>query len=118
MGVDRHEPLSWQVIEQTHEFQSASELFFKNWRFPFFNKFTGYNDEIALRFARAFNGKKAQIGDFSLLVSERTIAQATRLCREGARWFKKESLTHAQINCLLKPEYHMLLYTKDFLEIF
>ena len=80
MGVDRHEPLSRQVIEQTREFQSARELFLKNGWFPFFDKFIGYNDEIALCFARAFNGKKAQIWDFSILVSERTIAQAIGLC--------------------------------------
>ena len=84
MGVDRHEPLSRQVIENTREFQSASDLFLKHGWFPFFDKFTGYNDEIALRFARDFNGKSVQIGDFSLLVSDRTIAQATGLPREGA----------------------------------
>ena len=77
MGVDRYEPLSHQVIEQTQEFQSVSDLFLKHGWFPFFDKFTGYNDEIVLRFARAFNGKMVQIGDFSLLVCERTIAQAT-----------------------------------------
>lgn len=67
-----------------------------------------------MRFARAFNGKKAQIGDFSILVSERTIAQATGLCREGERWFKKESLTRAQMNCLLKPKYHVVALHKGF----
>ena len=79
MGVDRHEPLSRQVMEQTREFQFARELFLKNGWFPFFDKFTRYNDGIALRFARSFNGKKAQVGDGSLLVSERTIAQETEL---------------------------------------
>lgn len=58
MAMDRHEPLSQQVMEKTLEFQSARELFLKNGWFPFFEKFTGYNDEIALRFARDFNGKK------------------------------------------------------------
>ena len=114
MGIDWHDPLSKQVMEHTLEFQSARELFLKNGWFPFFDKFTRYNDEIALRFARAFNGKKAQIGDFSILVSKRTIAQATGLRREGARWFKKESLTRAQMNCLLKPEYHVVTLHKGF----
>ena len=59
MGVDQHKSLSWQVMEQTRDFQFARELFFKNRWFPFFDKFTGYNDEIALCFARDFNGKKA-----------------------------------------------------------
>ena len=95
MGVGRHEPLSRQVIEQTREFQSASDLFLKHGWFPFFDKFMGYNDEIALWFAREFNGKRVQIGNFSLLVSKRTIAQAMGLPREGAQWFKKESLTPA-----------------------
>ena len=89
MGVDRHEPLSRQVMEKTREFQSTRELFLTNGWFPFFDKFTGYNDEVALRFARSFNGKKAQVGDVSLLVSERTISQAIGLRREGAHWFKK-----------------------------
>jgi primosomal protein N'' len=114
MGVDRHEPLSQQVMEQTREFQFARELFLKNGWFSFFDKFTGYNDEIALHFTRDYNGKKAQIGDFSILVSERTIAQATGLRREGSRWFKKESLTRAQMNCLLKSEYHVVSLHKGF----
>ena len=101
-------------MEQTCEFHSTRELFLKNRWFPFFNKFTGYNDDISLRFARAFNGKKAQIGDFSILVSERTIAQARGLRREEARWFKKESLTRSQMNFLLKPEYHVVALHKGF----
>ena len=89
MGVDRHKPLSRQVMEQTREFQSARELFLTNGWFTFFDKFTGYNDKVALCFARSFNGKKAQVGDVSFLVSKRTIAYATWLRREGTQWFKK-----------------------------
>ena len=114
MGVDRHEPLSRQVMEKTWEFQSARELFLKNGWFPFFDKFTGHNDEVSLHFVRSFDGKKAQIGDISLLVSERTIAQETGLRREGAHWFKKESLARAQINRLFKPKYHTITLHKGF----
>ena len=59
----------------------------------FFDKFIGCDDDIALRFARAYNGNYAKIGDKSFLVSEKSISQATGLAREGDRWFKKGTLT-------------------------
>ena len=67
MGIDRHEPFSRQVIENTYAFQVSKTMFLSHGWLPFFNKFMGYDDDIALRFARSYNGNYVKIGDKSLV---------------------------------------------------
>jgi hypothetical protein len=43
---------------------------------------------VAQAFAQTFDGTRAKIGDLQLEVTEGSIAEATGLPQEGARWFK------------------------------
>ena len=56
---------------------------------PFLHKFSGYNLEVTRQFAESFDGKKAQIGNLTLYLSEDFIAQVTGLPQIGEKWFKK-----------------------------
>ena len=114
MGVDHHEPSSRQVLENTPAFQASKTLFSANGWFPFFNSFNGYDDDVSLHFAKTFDGNQAQIGDLTLLVFDQSISKATGLPMEGEKWFKKGKLTRAQINRLLKPEFHIVKPRKGF----
>jgi hypothetical protein len=41
----------------------------------------------------------------TLQVSEASIAAAARLPTDGEKWFKNQTITNAEINQFLKPEY-------------
>ena len=114
MGIDCHKPSSRQVIENTYAFQVSKTMFLSHAWMPFFDKFMGFDDDIALRFSRSYNGNYAKIGDKSFLVSEQSISQAIGLVIEGDRWFKKGTLTRPEINQLLKPEFHTVKLGKGF----
>lgn len=114
MGVDHHEPSSCQVLENTPAFQASRTLFSANGWFLFFNHFNGYDDKVSLHFAKTFDGNQARIGDLTLLVSDQSISKATGLPMEGKKWIKKGRLTRAQINHLLKPEFHTVKLGKGF----
>ena len=114
MGVDRHEPSTCQVLENTPAFQASKSLFYANGWFQFFNRFNGYDDKVSLCFAKTFDGNQAQIGDLTLLVFDQLISKATGLPMEGEKWFKKGKLTWAQINFLLKAEFHTVKLGKGF----
>jgi len=55
--------------------------------FYFFAKFNGYNDHIALKFTKGFDGKVASIGVPVIGVSNKTLAQATKFSQEGEKCF-------------------------------
>ena len=95
MGIDRHEPSSRQVLENTHSFQASKSLFAANGWFQFFNRFNGHDDDVSLQFAKTFDGSQAQVGNLTLLVSDQLISKATGLPMEGEKWFKKGKLTRA-----------------------
>ena len=48
------------------------------------------------------------------MVSDQSISKATGLPVEGEKWFKKGKLTRAQINRLLKAEFHTVKLGKGF----
>jgi hypothetical protein len=48
MGIDRHEPSSRQVIENTYAFQVSKTMFLSHGWMLFFNKFMGFDNDIAL----------------------------------------------------------------------
>ena len=91
MGIDHHEPLTHQVLENTLAFQASKSLFSANSWFQFFNRFNGYDDEVSLCFAKTFDENQAQIGYLTLLVSNQSISKAIGLPMEGEKWFKRVS---------------------------
>ena len=48
--------------------------------------------EVTRKFAKSFDGHKAQIGNLSLSSSEDFIAQVTGLPQIGEKWFKKQHM--------------------------
>lgn len=114
MGIDRHEPSTRQVLENISSFQGSRELFVVHGWFQFFNRFSGYDDEVSLQFSKTFDGDRSQVGAIVLTVSEQSISHATGLPMEGERWFKKGKLNRDQINRLLKPEFHLVKLGKGF----
>ena len=58
-------------------------------------KLQGHDVNVTLTFAQGFDGNTAKIGDFTIEVTEASIAAATNLPRTGERWFKnKPSMGH------------------------
>ena len=114
MGVDRHKPISRQVIELTPDFKATQALFLKHGWIQFLDKFNGYDDEISSMFAQEFREKQVKIGDLILEVYEKTIVVATGLPMIGDHWFKKENVARAQINRILEPKYHAIQLGKGF----
>ena len=114
MGIDRHEPSSQHVLENTHPFQASKSLFVANGWFQFFNRFNGHDDDVSPQFAKTFDGSQAQIGDLILMVFDQSISRVAGLPMEGEKWFKKGKLTRAQINWLLKAKSHAIKLGKGF----
>ena len=54
----------------------ANKNFEGTYSYKFFQKFRGYDDEIALYFAQGFDGKVTHIGNFIMVVYEQTISCA------------------------------------------
>ena len=59
----------------------------KGWM-PFLQKFQGYNDQVALAFAKSFDGEIAQVGNLSFKITEESISKATGLPADGEKFFK------------------------------
>lgn len=114
MGIYRHESSSCQVLENTHSFQASKSLFTANEWFQFFNRFNEHDVDVSLQFAKAFDGSQAQVGDLTLMVFDQSISRATGPPMEGEKWFRKGKLTKAQINQLLKAEFHTIKLGKGF----
>jgi hypothetical protein len=88
---------------------------------------------VAQAFAQTFDGTRDKIGDLQLEVTEGSIAEATGLSQEGARWFKNlkfegvpwHLLMASKKSCycakgtpivLFKPRWHgFLLMLKQFI---
>jgi len=54
----------------------------------FIKKFHGHNLEMSKQFASTFDGRKAVIGDFELIIDQQSLAEATSLPNTGEQWFK------------------------------
>lgn len=66
----------------------------------------GYHSEIALAFARSFDGHEATIGIVTLFVSEVSIAELGRLQLGGKRFTKKHKIDEQAANKFLRSEFH------------
>jgi len=54
----------------------------------FIKKFHGHNLEMTRQFASTFDGLRAVIGDFELIIDQQALAEATGLSNTGEQWFK------------------------------
>ena len=83
-GASRHETNFVSVLEGFPEFNACKEIFEGVW-YQFFHEFQGHDDEITLKFAQGFDGKVMHIGNFVMVISEKTIARAIGLPHHGER---------------------------------
>ena len=54
----------------------------------FIKRFHGHDLEVARQFASTFDGWKAVIGSFELIIDQQILAEATGLSNYGEEWFK------------------------------
>jgi hypothetical protein len=59
---------------------------------PFFSSLQGHDDDISMQFAVGFDGEIEHVGYLNFVVTEESIAAATKLPRMGDRWFKNHQL--------------------------
>ena len=72
---------------------------------PFLEKFDGYDMEIALQFAKTFDGHRTIIKGLELVITESLISRAVGLPRTGERWCKGKPVAKDIFNQLLIPEF-------------
>jgi hypothetical protein len=74
------------------EFAQCREVFLHAGWGPFLAHLQGHDDNVSLQFSLGFDGRMACMGSLTFLVSEESIASATKLPRVGDRWFKHHQL--------------------------
>ena len=72
----------------------------------------GYHTEVALAFAKTFNGHEATIGVLKLYISEVLIASLAELPLGGKRFSKKDKIDEKAANKFLKTEFHDLNWSQ------
>ena len=85
MMIDCHEPSSVHAIETTAEYNASKALFQEQGWDQVFGRFQGYNDEVAMAFAKTFHKDTTIVGNLNIKVTEETIARATSLPLSGER---------------------------------
>lgn len=105
MVTSRHEPGSFDELENLAEFQDTRQLFEAVGWIEFFKQYDGFDNEVALQFARSFNGHRVVIQGLELIITEEFMARAVCLPRTGERWFKGNPVAKASFNQFLIPEY-------------
>jgi hypothetical protein len=83
--VSRYEPGKFVVSEIHKDCMKILEQ--KQW-LSFFEKFEGFCEGIALDFAYSFDGEKATVGNFTLRVTEDSLALIIGLPQTGEKYFK------------------------------
>jgi hypothetical protein len=83
--VSRYEPGKFVVSEIHKDCMQILEQ--KQW-LSFFEKFEGFCEGIALDFAYSFDGEKATVGNFTLRVTEDSLALIIGLPQTGEKYFK------------------------------
>lgn len=112
MKYDHHEPTSLEELEKTLKYNACKHILVKEGWHEFMAKFHGFEDEVTLRFAQGFDGKVTRIGDLTMKVNEKTIAQATGLPSEGIKWFKNKRVDKQQSMQFLKARHHDVNWVK------
>ena len=100
--LQRKEPNSvadWVSFPGTEEkFKTAGWL-------GFLHCLKGYHTEVAMAFAKSFDGYEAKIGELTLFVSEYSIAELAGMELGGKRFTKKGPIDEVAANSFLKPEF-------------
>jgi len=99
----RREPNSPVEFMMTSE---CMETFEKAGWLGYLQCLRGYHSEVALAFARSFDGHEATIGTVTLFVSEVSIAELGKLQLGGKRFTKKDKIDEKAANKFLRPEFH------------
>jgi len=90
MGVIvRTEPTGNKFLEG---YPQTMELLQKVQWLKFIEKFDGFHKEVMNTFARSFHGMKVEICDVKFAITESLIAEATKLPRNGEKWFKNRGI--------------------------
>lgn len=85
--IVRTEPVGVKYMEGYPQFKGM--LHKARW-LNFIKKFDGYHKEITKSFARSFDGTEVEMGDIKFAAAESFIVEATKLSRQGERWFKNK----------------------------
>jgi hypothetical protein len=83
--VSRYEPSKFEVSEIHKDCLQILEQ--KQW-LNFLGKFEGFCEAVALDFAYSFDGQKATVGNFTLKVTEDSLALIIGLPQTGEKYFK------------------------------
>ena len=83
--IVRTEPVGTKYLEG---YPQIREILQQAGWLQFLERFSGFHKEVTKTFARSFNGAKVEVGDIKFTVTEAFITEATRLPRQGERWFK------------------------------
>ena len=105
MVAIRHEPDSLAEIASSVEFRDTKHIFKAAGWMPFLEKFDGYDVEVALQFAKTFDGHRTIIKGLKLVITESLISRAVGLQRTGERWCKGKPVAKDIFNQLLIPEF-------------
>jgi len=100
--LQRKEPNS--VIEFV-AFPETEEKFKRAGWLGFLQCLKGYHTEVAMAFAKSFDGYEAKIGELTLFVSEYSIAELAEMELGGKRFTKKGSIDEVAAKKILKPEF-------------
>jgi hypothetical protein len=111
---NHYEPSSYTELLAIPEFTECREIFLRAGWGPFLASLQGHDDGISLQFSLGFDGRLARIGSLVFLVSEESIASATKLPRVGDRWFKHHQLPHPSYNRVFKPEFQNVSGAKGY----
>ena len=97
--IVRSEPVGTKYLEG---YPQIREMIQQVGWLQFLEKFNGFHKEVTKTFARSFNRSKVEIGDVKFTITESFIAEATKLPRQGKRWFKNKEFHNEAWRQMLK----------------
>lgn len=79
-------------IELFEALPEIKEKFVQAHWYQFCSAFQGIHTEVAMTFAKNFDGYQTQVGNLIIHISEHSISTAFNLPIDGERWFKKKEI--------------------------
>lgn len=96
--IIRFEPAGVSLLDA---YPACSDIFKRGGWYEYCCGLLGHHVEVSKAFTRSFDGEKAEFKSLTLIVTEQSIAEATRMPIEGDKWFKRVLLTPSDFNYLL-----------------
>jgi hypothetical protein len=109
-----YEPSSYVELLAIPEFAKCREIFHHVGWGPFLTCLQGHDDGVSLQFSLGFDGRKVRVGSMAFLVSEESIASATKLPWVGDCWFKHHQFPRPSYNIVFKPEFQNVSKAKGY----